>query len=81
MLKFMYRNILACPECGKKSAGEICDTDEIQLSSHIDHRGRKAVRIKEVEITDHYKCTECAHTWSRSFKRTERIPIEKENHR
>jgi hypothetical protein len=72
-LKLMLRNIRACPECGAKSAGEIVDTQEIPISNHVDHRGRKPVRIKEVKIIDHYECMVCKHTWERSFTRKERI--------
>ena len=81
LLNLTYRRILTCPECGEKSAGEHFDTEELQLSSHIDHRGRKAVRVKKVKITDHYRCKQCEHTWSRSFERTDRIQLDKENHR
>lgn len=75
-LKLMLRNIRACPECGAKSAGEIMDTQEIILSNHVDHKGRKPVRIKETKIIDNYKCTVCEHTWTRSFNRKDRIKMD-----
>ena len=75
-LRLMLRNIHACPECGAKSAGEIVDTTEIILSNHVDHRGRKPVRIKETKMIDNYKCEVCGHTWNRSFTRTDRIKME-----
>ena len=74
-LRLMLRNIRACPECGTKSAGEIVDTQEIVLSNHVDHRGRKPVRIKETKVIDEYKCNLCDHTWNRSFTRTDRIKM------
>jgi hypothetical protein len=75
-LKLMLRNIRACPECGAKAAGEIIDTKEIILSNHVDHRGRKPVRIKESKIIDHYQCEVCEHTWERSFTHKERIRMD-----
>jgi len=75
-LKLMLRNIRACPECGAKAAGEIVDTQEIVISNHVDHRGRKPVRIKELKVIDHYECDVCQHTWERSFTRKDRIRMD-----
>ena len=75
-LRLMYRRIRACPECGTKGAGEIIDTQEIVIANNVDYRGRKPVRLKETKITDHFRCESCAHTWSRSFTRKERIRMD-----
>ena len=80
-LRIMYRRIRACPECAAKGAGEIIDTQEIVIANNVDHRGRKPVRIKETRITDTFQCKDCAHTWSRTFTRTDRIRMEKSEDR
>lgn len=74
-LKIMDKNIRACPECGRKAAGTIVETEEVELSSHVDHNRRISVRIKKLKIIDHYQCDFCEHTWVRSFNRTEQVPI------
>jgi transcription elongation factor Elf1 len=75
-LKFMYRRILACPECNAKGAGEVIDTQEVILSNKVDYKLRKPVRIKETKITDHYQCKVCGHSWTRSFTQKERVRID-----
>jgi len=80
-LKFMLRNIRSCPQCGAKAAGEIQDTEEIVLSNSVDRRGRKPVRIKETKFIDHYKCSQCGHTWTRSFTQKDRIRMDDVNPR
>ncbi len=78
-LKFMLRRIRACPECGVKAAGEIKNTEEIILSNNVDYRGRKPVRIKETKYIDHYECSACGHTWTRSFTQKSRIRMDDVN--
>jgi hypothetical protein len=78
-LKFMLRNIRACPECRTKAAGEVIDTEEIVISNNVDYRRRKPVRIKETKVIDHYKCKACDHTWIRSFNQQEREKMDDVN--
>jgi hypothetical protein len=75
-LKFILRRINTCPECGTRGSGTIIDTQEIILSNHVDHRGRKPVRIKEVKVVDHYQCETCNHTWERSFVQKDRVRMD-----
>jgi hypothetical protein len=79
-LKLMLRRINTCPECHTRGSGNLLDTQEIVLSNHVDHRGRKPVRIKEVKIIDHYQCEACNHTWERSFVRKDRIRMNDVSH-
>ncbi len=74
-LKIMDKNIRACPECGRKAAGTIVETEEVLLSSYVDHKRRTPVRVKKLKIIDHYQCDFCEHTWERSFNRTEPVPV------
>lgn len=78
-LRLMLRRVRACPSCGAKAAGEITETEEIVLSNSVDRRGRKPVRIKETKNIDHYKCSECDHTWTRSFIQKDRIRMDDVN--
>jgi rubredoxin len=77
----MLRNIRTCPECGAKGAAEIQNTEEIVLSNSVDHRGRKTIRIKETKYIDHYQCSVCSHTWTRTFTQKERFKMDDLNPR
>jgi len=72
-LKLMDKNIRACPECGRKAAGTIIETEEEMLSNYVDHKRYNSVRVKKTKVTDHYKCDFCGYIWTRSFNRVEPI--------
>jgi rubredoxin len=74
ILNRTVRRFWTCPECGRKASGEIIDTEETILSNKVDYQLRNPTRIKVVQITDHYQCKVCKHTWTRSFTRKEQPP-------
>jgi hypothetical protein len=78
-LRLMYKRIRACPACSEKGTAEIVDIDEIIISNKVDYQRRKPVRIKETKYTDHYKCKNCDHIWTRTYIEKERIPMEDVN--
>ena len=61
-----------CPNCERKGAGYITHTDTIESNSHMDFKGRTAVRVTNEAFEDHYECEHCGHTWMIPFSRTTR---------
>jgi hypothetical protein len=76
MFFFIDRRLRACPGCKCKAAGTIIETGKEPISNAVDRKGRKPVRVKVEKVTDHYQCEHCGHTWSHTFERTERTPIQ-----
>lgn len=59
-----------CPNCHRKGAGYIVQTDSIESNSHMDFQGRTPLRITHEAFEDHYECEHCGHTWVVPFQRT-----------
>jgi hypothetical protein len=76
--RFVDRKLRACPNCRKRAAGMIQETEIEPLTTKIEHTGKESVQIKSEKVTDHYQCKHCEHTWLRTYERKERIPIEKQ---
>ncbi|MFQ5615057.1 MAG: hypothetical protein ACE5GO_01135, partial [Anaerolineales bacterium] len=63
MVWFRYVDgyLRACPECHRRGAGYIVETETVSSHSHTDYKGRNPVRITEEHIIDHYQCEHCDH--------------------
>lgn len=78
---FIYRTVdrklRACPNCKKKAAGMIVETEITPLGMQMEHSGKELVQVKSKKVSDHYECKHCQHTWMRTFERKERLPLDK----
>ena len=70
------RNYRACPECKRKAAGMIIDTDVETLSTKIDRAKLTPFRVTVEKVTDQYRCEYCGHTWEKTFEREDRKPLQ-----
>ena len=66
----------ACPSCEKKGAGIIVDTEVERISSQIDRSKLTPFRVTRENVTDHYQCEFCEHTWDKTFMRENRSPLD-----
>jgi hypothetical protein len=69
------RNYRACPECKRKGAGYIVDTDIEILGTQIDRNKLTLFRVSREKVTDYYQCEVCQNTWEKSFMRENRTPM------
>ncbi len=76
LFRLVDRRLRRCPNCDRAAAGTIVESQVKTLGTFIDRSGNNPVRIKQEKVTDHYRCDHCAHTWTHSFERKERAPVQ-----
>jgi hypothetical protein len=69
------RDYRACPNCKRKAAGTITDTEVEILSTQIDRSKLTPMRVTREKVTDQYKCEYCGHTWEKTFEREDSKPL------
>ena len=69
------RDYRACPECKRKGAGTIIDTEIELLGTQIDRSRLTPFRVKREKVSDQFQCEYCQHTWVKSFEREDRTPM------
>ncbi len=76
LFRLVDRKLRRCPNCKRGAAGVIIETEAEPLGVQLDRSGKQAVRIRSEKVVDQFECKHCGHHWMRSFKRTERIPMD-----
>ena len=61
-----------CPNCKRKGAGYIFQTDTLDTRTNVEFRRRIAYLTTHESLEDHYECEHCGHTWIIPFNRTTR---------
>ncbi|MDX1522869.1 MAG: hypothetical protein R3264_14675 [Anaerolineae bacterium] len=76
-LRYVDGRYRRCPECGRKGAGYVVETELVDSRSHIDFKGRSRTRVTVETHNDHYQCEHCQHMWTAKFQKTDRIALKK----
>jgi hypothetical protein len=85
MLLVYDGEIRKCPECGRRRAARLTETDTLNERSYIDQSmmARMAMsnkswvkphRITETTYEDHFVCKFCGHAWSKTVLERKRNP-------
>lgn len=61
-----------CPECEQKGTGYVVETMLVDTKSHLDFKGRSRTRVTVETHKDHYRCEQCGHMWTATFRQTSR---------
>ena len=72
-----------CPECGRRGAGELVESQVINSKVHTEWRnarsifrrnstGRELVRVTESTYEDHFECQYCGHQWTKTAQERKR---------
>jgi hypothetical protein len=75
IFRVVDRKLRACPDCKRRAAGIITNTEIEELGLQVDHTGKEPMRIKSEKVTDQYECKHCGHIWMRTYERKERTPV------
>ena len=83
-LVWLEKEATKCPECGKKGAGELVESDVIHSYVHTEWRDasifsrdrgqRQLIQVTEKTYEDHFKCEHCGHQWVKTAQETKRTP-------
>jgi DNA-directed RNA polymerase subunit RPC12/RpoP len=75
-----------CPECGRRGAGELVESDVIARKSYTQWRdgknilgrsvaGRHQIRVTEQTYDDQFACKHCGHRWIKTAHETTHRPV------
>lgn len=85
-LRWLGAKVTTCPECGRKRAGELVESNEIENKSYIQWKDardffgrgsskRQRIQISEKTYEDHFECRYCGHQWTTTAQEKTRGPV------
>ena len=85
-LRWLSAKATRCPECGRKGAGELVDSNEIDSKAYIqwkdvrnifgrDSGKRQRIRVSEKTYEDHFECRYCGHQWMTTAQEKKKSPV------
>ncbi len=85
-LRWLNAQMTKCPECGRKGAGELVNTDVINAKSYTvwkdarnvlgwDASRRRRVRVTENTYEDSFRCQFCGHQWVMTAQEKKESPV------
>lgn len=84
-LTWWSKRATRCPECGKKGAGELTESQLINSTVRTEQRThyglfrqeQRPTQVKEETYEDHFRCQYCGHQWVKTAQWTQTIPEKK----
>ncbi len=74
-LKILDKQARKCPNCQRKGAGNVTESEVIASNHYMDYKRQPARRVAEKTYQDHYECEYCGHTWTKTATETTRTPV------
>ena len=82
-LVWLGKEATRCPECGRRGAGELVESQVINSKVHTEWRntrsifrrnstGRELIRMTESTYEDHFECQYCGHQWTKTAQERKR---------
>lgn len=65
----------ACPNCKRRDAGRIIESEVVDSRSHMDFKRRPPARVTIKTLEDRWQCQHCQHEWTMTARETERTAI------
>ncbi len=83
-LLYLGKKASKCPECDRKGAGELLESEVIHSKVYTEWRDasgfrkgsgeRQQIQVTEKMYEDHFKCEHCGHEWTTTAQEIERAP-------
>ena len=85
-LRWLNAKATRCPECGRKGAGELLDSDVIDSKEYVQWRNarsffgwgagkRQRIQVSDRTYEDRFECQYCGHQWTITAQEKKEGPV------
>lgn len=64
-----------CPNCHRRDAGRIIESETVDSRSHMDFKRSPPARVTIKTLEDRWQCQHCGHEWTKTLKETDRVVV------